>query len=77
VLWYLREAEEELTRTIREMELDHNYSEAELRVAMTQIYYHINTAWNVRHAPAERVEARSESDFQRWRQFPADLDMSA
>ena len=44
VLWNLREAEEELSRTIREVEPDQAYSDAESIVAMTHLYHHLNTA---------------------------------
>jgi hypothetical protein len=76
ILWNLREAEEELSRTIREVESDQAYSDAEFIVAMTHLYHHLNTAWNAREAAPERVAKCTQDDFRAWRQFPADLDMA-
>ena len=75
-LFHLREAAEELVRTIRDMETDPEYDYAEFRVAMQHLYHHLNTAWNARDKTAERVAACSEADFFRWRRFPQDLDLS-
>ncbi len=75
VLWNLREALEELSRTIGDVESDPTYADAEFSVAMMHLYHHLNTAWNARSASPERVAECSEDDFRDWRQFPADLDM--
>jgi hypothetical protein len=76
VLFNLREAQEEIQRTISEIEQDADYNFGEFVVAMSHAYHHLNTAWNSRGESQRAVEACSEADFQRWRQFPADLDMS-
>jgi hypothetical protein len=76
ILFHLQEAHEELTRTIHEMEQDPEYDFGEYVVAMTHLYHHLNTAWNSRDASPERVKACSEEDFEKWRQFPSDVDMS-
>ena len=77
VLWNLREAAEELSRTIQEMDKDPDYDSCELVVAMSHLYHHLNTAWNARLATAEEVEACSADNFRRWRQFPLDdFDMT-
>jgi len=73
VLWNLREAAEELTRTIQEIERDPNFGQPELLVAMTHLYHHLNTAWNARHATAEQAATCTQQDFDRWRQFPRDI----
>jgi hypothetical protein len=75
VLFNLREAQEEIQRTISEIEQDPGYDFGEFVVAMGHAYHHLNTAWNSRDESQTAVEACSEGDFQRWRQFPADLDM--
>lgn len=73
VVWNLREAKEELDRTISHLESDAEYDWPELSVAVVHLYHHLNTAWNSRDAPRERVEPISQEDFDRWRQMPDDL----
>jgi hypothetical protein len=70
----LREAIDAISVTLREMESDPNYSEAELRVNVAHAYHHLNTAWNARYASVERVEACSGEDFLAWPDYPRDLD---
>lgn len=77
VLYHLKEAHEELTKTIREIEQDPDYNFGEYIVAMTHLYHHINTAWNAKDATPEQADRCSEEDFERWRQFPSDIDLSA
>lgn len=73
VLRHLREAHDELGRTISELESDAGYDVGEFMVAMLHLYHHLNTAWNSRDEAAERVERCHEDDFFAWRRFPADL----
>jgi hypothetical protein len=76
VLHNLKEAAEELGRTIREIETDSDYGEEEFEIAMIHLYSHLNTAWNGRHASPDQVKACAAADFKRWRQFPTDINMS-
>ncbi|HEY3124248.1 MAG TPA: hypothetical protein VGK70_09320 [Thermoanaerobaculia bacterium] len=71
VLFNLREALEELERTIKEIETDPEYEEGDFMPAMTHLYHHVNTAWNARDASQEKAEAGNEEDFVAWNQFPA------
>jgi hypothetical protein len=75
ILFQLREAEEELARTIAELERRDDYDAEKFSVAMEHLYYHLNTAWNTRSEPPDRISAFSDEDFQRWRQFPRDLPL--
>lgn len=69
VLFHLKEAKEELDRTIEEIERDaENYS---LYVAMMHLYSHLNTAWNARERDPNHQE--TDADFYHDRQFPKDL----
>lgn len=70
VLWNLREAAEELERTIEAIEKDPNYDREEFRVAMSHLYQHINTAWNARDATKEQAAECAEEDFEKWRSMP-------
>lgn len=75
VLFHLREAKEELDRTITEIAADTSYDISEFRVAMSHLYHHLNTAWNGKDASAERHRACVQGDFDDWRKFPRDADL--
>ena len=75
ILFNLREAAEELARTISDIEASPDYDYGEFSVAMQHLYQHVNTAWNGREASPERSAACSEDDFNVWRQFPNDIPM--
>jgi len=75
VLFHLREADEELRRTIAEIESTPDYGTGELIVAMTHAYHHLNTAWNSRDKSQAEVASHSERDFADWRQFPQNLPL--
>ena len=71
ILFNLREATEELERTIREIEANPDYDVGEMTVAFSHLYHHINTAWNARNASQEEAEECSEDNFRAWRAFPS------
>ena len=75
VLFDLREALEELQRTINEIETDDDYGNEEFQVAMSHLYHHLNTAWNSRDASSERHIECSNEDFKQWRRFPKESDL--
>lgn len=75
VLWHLREAEDELRRTIADIESTPDYGYGEFVVAITHAYHHLNTAWNAKDESPARVAACVETDFRQWRQFPSDIDL--
>jgi hypothetical protein len=77
VIFHLREAREELERTIAKIEAEPDYDVGELLVAMMHVYHHLNTAWNGRDASIQRAIACSDEDFAEWRRFPVDIDLSA
>jgi hypothetical protein len=74
-LFHLREAAEELERTIRQIDVEPEYDYGEFLVAMQHLYHHLNTAWNARDASPERVAVASGADFFRWRQFPREIEL--
>jgi hypothetical protein len=74
-LFHLREAAEELQRTIQEMDANPAYDYGEFLVAVQHLYHHLNTAWNARDESPERVATCSDADFLRWRQFPQDIEL--
>ncbi len=75
VLYHLKEALEELERTIREIEAEAEYEEPEFTVAITHLYSHLNTAWNSQNASDQETSACSEENYSKWRQFPSGIEM--
>ena len=76
ILMHLKEAKEELDRTIAEIEKDKEYDVGAFFVAISNIYNHLNTAWNARDATEKEAVECSEENFKKWRKFPTDLDFS-
>jgi len=74
LLFNLREAQEEITKTINDLQTDADYDEPEFYVAMMHLYHHVNTAWNARHSTPEQSKTCSDADFNRWGGYPADLE---
>ena len=70
ILFHLKEAQEEITKTIRDIETDEEYEYGDFVVAMSHLYHHVNTAWNARDTSDVDADACSEKDFARWRQMP-------
>ena len=75
ILFNLREAQEELDRTIKELDVDPEYGEPELSVAMMHLYHHVNTAWNARNSTPEASDECSDEDFNRWGRHPSDIQL--
>ena len=75
VLFHLREAKEELDRTIGELTTTPDYASEELLVAMGHLYHHLNTAWNGREASPERTARAEKEDFDAWRKFPSNEEL--
>ncbi|HAE99792.1 MAG TPA: hypothetical protein DCO68_01065 [Methylophilaceae bacterium] len=77
LLFHLKEALEELSRTVGECETDPSYSESELSVAMQHLYHHLNTAWNTHNLSPEKIDKASDQDFNLWGSYPSDLETLA
>jgi hypothetical protein len=73
VLYHLRQAHQELARTITGIDSDLEYDVEEFGVALAHVYHHVNTAWNSRDQPGARVRECTDADFSQWRQFPSDV----
>ena len=76
ILYNLKEALNQLTDTIKELESDSEYEFGDYIVDMTHLYHHINTAWNAKNSTKLEVDKCSENDFRTWRNFPKDIEMS-
>ena len=75
ILSHLREAHEELTKTITRIEAEDPVDEVLLEISLEHAYNHLNTAWNSRAMDDKAVAFLSEDDFYAWRQFPTDIHM--
>jgi hypothetical protein len=75
ILSHLREASEELTRTIARIAADSSVNEIELEISLAHMYNHLNTAWNSRAVSDEQIAAQTEDDFYTWRAYPTDISM--
>jgi hypothetical protein len=75
ILFHLREAHEELTRTIDTLDAAESVDEIEFGIAIAHMYNHLNSAWNARAATDEQLAKQTEDDFYRWREFPSDISM--
>tara|TARA_B110001452_G_C15083414_1_gene377996 strand:+ start:511 stop:759 length:249 start_codon:yes stop_codon:yes gene_type:complete len=76
VLFHLKEALEEVEDTIKDIESDESYDESEFSIGMTHLYHHVNTAWNSRSSKDEEARESNDANFEKWRKFPIDIDMS-
>jgi len=72
VLYNLKEAKEQITKTIYDLENNGEYDFSEFRVEMEHLYHHINTAWNAQNSTEKESYECSEENFQQWRKFPSD-----
>ncbi|MSQ95033.1 MAG: hypothetical protein EXR98_10830 [Gemmataceae bacterium] len=73
ILDHLREAQEELTRTIAQIESEPEYGDIEFEIALAHLYSHVNTAWNSRGVDDASAGTASDDEFCRWRAFPVDI----
>ncbi len=76
ILLNLREAAEQLQRTIKQLETEPGYGEGRFQIAMEHAYHHLNHAWNARHATLAESAECSDANFAKWRAFPKDIDLS-
>ena len=77
IMYNLKEALTELNNMIYDIEKNDGYEIGNLAVAMEHLYHHVNTAWNARNSTDDESTICSQSDFDKWRQFPSDIEMSA
>lgn len=76
ISFHLREAAESIRERIEAIESDPEYEIGSYTADMMHLYHHVNTAWNARFSSEEESEACSEENFERWRQYPSDLQMT-
>ena len=76
ILFHLEEALEEIEKTIQEIQSEPEYDEPVFSVAIEHLYHHVNTAWNSRNSSDEETTDSNDINFNTWRQFPKDIDLS-
>ena len=76
ILYNLKEAIEQLTSTINDLETDKDYDFGNFKPDMEHLYHHINTAWNAKYSTDKESKECTESNYNKWRQFPNDNDFS-
>ncbi len=69
----LSDAQEHLGQLLQEMQNDPEFGEVEFRLGLAHIYAHLNRAWHQQHASDEEVENPGEAQWDKWSQFPTDL----
>ena len=75
IAWHLQEAANELADILDEMKDDPEWEIGSFSVGMRHLFHHANSAWNARNASEAEASECSEEDFEKWRQFPTDLEM--
>ena len=75
ILSNIREAREQLEEIEREALSETPPEEVELRLGMNHAYHHLNFAWNVRHESTERYASLTQEDFERWGQYPPEIEL--
>lgn len=69
----LREAREQIEE-IEQRILKKDYSEGGLYIDLQHAYHHLNFAWNVRRIKTKEYANLTDKDFNRWGQFPKDIE---
>ena len=75
ILFHLKEAREELDRTIAEIEKDRKYADSRFIFNMGHLYHHLNTAWNARNVSDKRHWKCSDKDYYNWEKFPKNSEL--
>jgi len=72
VLFHLREAAEQLDKSIEALTNDTDYDIGDFRVEMSHLYQHLNTAWNGQNQTDQQFQECTDEDFYQFRKFPTD-----
>ena len=75
IAWHLQEAAKEIASILKEMEADPEWEIGSFSVGMRHLFHHAKSAWNARNASESEASACSEENFEKWRQYPTDLEM--
>ena len=75
VLFHLREAAEQLARTVHELESDPEYGSGELLLAAQHAYHHLNSAWNGQELHELKANNLTDATWNRLGEFPSDFPL--
>ena len=65
---------EELERIKARVEGGDPPAEGQLQIMLEHAYHHLNCAWNVRHVSTKSYAQLTDADFNRWSQFPKEIE---
>ena len=69
----LKEAKEELEKTIQSIESEKDYGFGDFHVGMAHAFHHLNSAWNGRDISDTEWKEYSDETYARLERFPVDL----
>jgi hypothetical protein len=72
----VREAREELEQIEKSLTADKPPSEDYLQVWFDHAFFHLNFAWNARHAKPRAYSGLTTEDYNRWAKFPRDININ-
>ncbi len=75
IKFQLNEALEQLQDTLSSIN-NSEIDEVQFRLEMEHLYHHLNTAWNGRNATMTETDECGRDNFEKWRMFPNDIDLS-
>ncbi len=75
VLFHLREAAEQLARTVQEVESDPEFDSGQLFLAAQHWYHHLNSAWNGQDIHELKEINMTDARWNRLGRFPADFPL--
>ena len=74
IVYDLSDAQEDLAEIIELFDFKkESYDEDEFRVKMAHLYWHLNSAWNMRKITAEDLENADGKQMNLWGEFPKDI----
>ncbi len=71
----LREAREQIAEIEKRIEKKDYPDEAEIYLNLQHAYHHLNFAWNARTIKTAEYARMTDADFNKWGQFPKDIEV--
>ena len=69
----ISEAREELQKIESRIARNQSLDETDFQIAMQHAFHHLCFAWNIRHVATRRYAKLSTAEFEKWGQYPKDL----
>jgi hypothetical protein len=74
IAYNLTDALEELSHIIEMFGPEAEIDEDGFRARMAHLYWHLNTAWNMRNVSGDEFQLAGKGQLNAWGQFPGDLE---